>query len=640
MNVRFGGKGGECGEWAMGNGEWRLGTGAGGRPRANPPPAPGPATSSGRLYFLRRGGTAEANPPAATSSNPPPRPDPVPSAFTPKLVTTLGAGYSRQQFGADLSAGVIVGIVALPLAIAFAIASGVPPERGLYTAIIAGFLISALGGSRVQIGGPTGAFVVVVGGIVAQHGIGGLTIATLMAGVLLVLMGLARLGTVIKFIPYPVVTGFTSGIAVIIFSSQVADLLGLTIPQIPREFFGKWASYLGHLGTLNPQAALLGLATLLLLVFWPRLSKRLPGPFVALVAATAAVPLLGLDVETIGTRFGAIHTGFPPFSLPVVPEATLVQLVGPALTIALLGAVESLLSAVVADGMIGGHHRSSMELVAQGVANIVTPLFGGIPATGAIARTATNIKSGGRTPVAGIVHALVLLLITLFAAPWAARIPLAALAAILVVVAYHMSEWRTFRAELRAPKSDVAVLLTTFGLTVVVDLTVAIAVGMVLAAFLFMKRMAEVASVEAVLPGLHGDATEGMTDDLSPRRAQLPPGVELYEINGPFFFGAAEKFKDALAQVSRRPRALILDMAKVPAMDSTGLRALSATVDRCRHEAIAVLFCDLQSQPRATIRRSGLGFSEAELTLTFDQAVRASEETATASTDAARHPGS
>ncbi len=554
----------------------------------------------------------------------------MPSHFTPKLVSVLRAGYSRSQFTADLTAGLIVGIVALPLAIAFAIASGVPPERGLYTAIIAGFLISALGGSRVQIGGPTGAFVVVVGGIVAQHGMAGLTIATLMAGVILVAMGLARMGTVIQFIPYPVVTGFTSGIAVIIFSTQVKDLLGLAIDEVPREFFGKWASYLTHLATIDPATALLGAGTLGLLVLWPRVSTRIPGPFVALVAATVAVQLLGLEVETIASRFGTIDATFPRPTLPAINESTLVQLVGPALTIAILGAIESLLSAVVADGMIGGHHRSNMELVAQGAANIVTPLFGGIPATGAIARTATNIKSGGRTPVAGMVHALVLLLITLFAAPLAGRIPMAALAAILVIVAYHMSEWRTFRAELRAPRSDVAVLLATFTLTVIVDLTVAIAVGMVLAAFLFMKRMAEVASVEAVLPRLAGDPEEGLTDALSTRRAAVPADVEVYEINGPFFFGAAEKFKQALGQVSRRPRALILDMTNVPAMDSTGLRALGATVDRCRAEGIAVLFCDLQAQPRATLRRSRLGdhFDEAALTRSFDEAVAASREIA------------
>lgn len=550
----------------------------------------------------------------------------MPHPLTPKLFTTLRAGYSRRQFAADLGAGLIVGIVALPLAIAFAIASGVPPERGLYTAIIAGFLISALGGSRVQIGGPTGAFVVIVGGIVAQHGLAGLTIATLMAGVMLVAMGLARMGAVIKYIPWPVVTGFTSGIAVIIFSSQVKDLLGLRIAEVPREFFSKWAAYLAHLGTTDLATVAIAAGTLLLLWLWPRVATRIPGPFIALVVATVAVQLLDLPVETIGSRFGTIDASLPRPTIPGISEATFVQLVGPAFTIAILAAVESLLSAVVADGMIGGRHRSNAELVAQGVANIVTPLFGGIPATGAIARTATNVKNGGRTPVAGITHAVVLLVITLFAAQWAALIPLAALAAILVVVSYHMSEWRTFAAELRAPRSDVAVMVTTFLLTVVVDLTIAIAVGMVLAAFLFMKRMAEVASVEAVRPMIRSEVEDTTTDlPLSARRAAIPPDVEIYEINGPFFFGAAEKFRDALSHVSKRPRALILDMEKVPAMDSTGLRALQATVAQCRRQGIAVFLCDLQPQPRATIRRSMLGefFSDAELALTFDEAVAA-----------------
>jgi len=549
----------------------------------------------------------------------------VPSEFTPKLLTTIGAGYTRQQLGADLSAGLIVGIVALPLAIAFAIASGVPPERGLYTAIIAGFIVSALGGSRVQIGGPTGAFIVVVSGIVAQHGLAGLTIATMMAGVILVAMGFARLGGVIKYIPYPVITGFTSGIAVVILSTQVKDFFGLEIATVPGEFFGRWQSYLSHLHTLDPATLAVAAGTLLILVLWPRLPTPIPAPFVALLVATVTVQVAGLDIATIGSRFGVINAAFPAPSVPAIDEATLVQLVGPAITIAFLCAVESLLSAVVADGMIGGRHRSNMELVAQGAANIVAPLFGGIPATGALARTATNVKNGGRTPVAGIVHAVVLLLITLFAGRWAALIPMAALAAILVMVAYHMSEWRTFRAELRAPKADVAILLTTFGLTVVVDLTVAIEVGMVLAAFLFMKRMAEVSTVEAIRSVVSDDAGAAGADTLSPRRALIPSDVEIYEINGPFFFGAADKFKEALGQVSRRPRVLILDMEKVPAMDSTGLRALRTIVDRCHAERTAVIFCGLQAQPRTTIRRSPLGerFSEADLSLSFDEAVAA-----------------
>ena len=391
----------------------------------------------------------------------------------PKIVTTLRS-YTPTQFRQDAVAGVIVGIVALPLSIAFAIASGVSPEKGLYTAIIAGFLISVLGGSRVQIGGPTGAFVVIVAGIVQRYGLDGLTVATIMAGAVLVAMGVFRFGGAIKFIPFPVTLGFTAGIAVVIFSTQIKDLLGLTMDRVPAEFFGKWEAYLSRLGTTSLPTLLISAGTLLVLIAWPRVSRRIPAPFVALIGATVAVQLLHLPVETIGSRFGVIDAGLPRPVLPRVTESMLVGLAAPALTIALLAAIESLLSAVVADGMIGSRHRSNMELVAQGAANLVTPLFGGIPATGAIARTATNIKNGGRTPVAGIVHAITLLLITLFFGRWAALIPLATLAGILVMVAYHMSEWRTVRAELKGSKSDSAVLLTTFALTVIVDLTVAI----------------------------------------------------------------------------------------------------------------------------------------------------------------------
>jgi len=542
--------------------------------------------------------------------------------LVPKLVTTLRT-YSRRQFRDDLLAGIVVGIVALPLAIAFAIASGVSPEKGLYTAIIAGFIISALGGSRVQIGGPTGAFVIIVAGIVHQHGLDGLIVATMMAGVALIALGLARLGGVIKFIPFPVTLGFTAGIAVVIFSTQMKDLLGLRIEQVPPEFFGKWAAYLTNLGSADAATASVALGTLLVLALWPRFSVRLPAPFVALIAGTVAVRLLDLPVETIGTRFGAINASLPRPAFPHVTEAMLVSLVGPALTIAFLAAIESLLSAVVADGMIGGRHRSNMELVAQGAANLITPLFGGIPATGAIARTATNVKNGGRTPVAGIVHALVLLLITLFFGTWAALIPLASLAAILVFVAYHMSEWRTVRAELRGARSDAAVLLATLVLTVVVDLTVAIAVGMVLAAFLFMKRMAETTTVEAISTQLRDAYLDQNEAEAAARHARVPRDVEVYDINGPFFFGAAEKFRDSLVQVSRKPRALILDMENVPVIDSTGLRVLREVVIRCRKDGIRVLLADLPPYTRTTIAEAELGelFGPGELELTFDQAL-------------------
>jgi SulP family sulfate permease len=523
----------------------------------------------------------------------------------PKLVTTLKS-YDRAQFVADLGAGVIVGIVALPLAIAFAIASGVTPDRGLYTAVIAGFLISALGGSRVQIGGPTGAFVVIVYGIVQRYGVDGLMVATMMGGVILVGFGLARLGGAIKFIPYPVVTGFTSGIALIIFSSQVKDLLGLDMGPLPAEFLDKWAEYARHLDSVNPSAVIVAGVTLVILLLWPRLNLRIPGPFVALIATTAMVHLLALPVETIGSRFGAIDAGLPRPSFPSVPFATVTALVGPAFTIALLAGIESLLSAVVADGMIGGKHRSNMELVAQGVANIVAPLFGGIPATGAIARTATNVKNGGRTPVAGIIHALTLLIITVFFGRWAALIPLATLAGILVIVSYHMSEWRTFRSEFRAPKSDLAVLLTTFFLTVLVDLTVAVEVGMVLAAFLFMRRMAEVSTVSVLGREFDERDDEGEGDPNSVRRREVPPGVEVYEINGPFFFGAAEKFKETITELRRTPKVLIIRMRNVPAMDSTGLNALRDVVVRFRRAGTRVILSDVHAQPMLALQRSSL----------------------------------
>ncbi len=546
-----------------------------------------------------------------------------PGPFVPKLLTTL-SDYRASQFRSDLIAGVVVGIVALPLCIAFAIASGVTPERGLYTGIVAGFLISALGGSRVQIGGPTGAFVVIVAGIVADYGVDGLIVATLMAGFALVAMGLLRLGNAIKFIPFPVTAGFTAGIAVIIFSQQVKDLLGLSIAALPGEFFGRWAVYAEKIGTANPYALGLSAATILILILWPKVSTRLPAPFVALVAGTVAVWYFNLPVETIGSRFGAIDASLPSPQWPRVTEGMLVNLAGPALTIAVLGAIESLLSAVVADGMIGSRHRSNMELVAQGVANIVSPLFGGIPATGAIARTATNVRNGGRTPVAGMVHAAVLLAITLFAGRYAARIPMASLAAILVIVAYHMSEWRVVRAEVRgAPRADAAVLATTFALTVVVGLTVAIAVGMVLAAMLFMKRMADSTQVAAVTAAFRENGEETEDTSRRARHARVPRDVEVYDVNGPFFFGAAEAFKDALRQVNWRPRALIIDMEDVPVIDSTGLRALAEVVRQSRREGMRVLLCDLTSSVRETIGRSPLGelFGPGELALTFEDAL-------------------
>jgi SulP family sulfate permease len=526
--------------------------------------------------------------------------------LVPKLVTTL-KDYNRKQFANDLTAGVIVGIVALPLAIAFAIASGVSPERGLITAIVAGFLISALGGSRVQIGGPTGAFVVIVYGIVQKYGLQGLTVATLMAGVILVAMGLARLGSVIKFVPTPLVTGFTSGIAVIIFSSQIKDFLGLTMGDVPANFLQKIAAYSSHIGEVNLESAGIAALAVAIIMLWPRVNRRIPSPFVALVATTAIVYWAGLDVETVGSRFGTLAATIPAPVVPRLGIEDLTALVAPAFSIALLGAVESLLSAVVADGMIGSRHRANMELVAQGVANIVSPLFGGIPATGAIARTATNVRNGGRTPVAGIVHAVTLLLITLFFGKLAALIPMATLAAILVVVAYHMSEWRTFREELHAPKSDVAVLLVTFFLTVIVDLTVAIEIGMVLSAFLFMHRMSEVTAVNAVTQQMARENREQGDVPLSYLTpTSVPTGVEIFEITGAFFFGAAEAFKETLRQVANKPKVLIIRMRNVSLLDATGLRALRDVVRQSRAERTLVLIAEIHAQPSAALERSPL----------------------------------
>ena len=525
--------------------------------------------------------------------------------LVPKLVTTL-QGYNRDQFLADVTAGLIVGILALPLAIAFAIASGVTPERGLYTAIIAGVLISALGGSRVQIGGPTGAFVVLVYGVVQAYGIPGLTIATIMAGLLLIAFGLGRLGAAIKFVPFPVVTGFTSGIGLILIVQQLRDALGLRLTSAPPDFIERIGVYAKHLNTINPYAVALSLATLLILQLWPKVSHRVPAPFVAVVVITALVQLLHFPVETIGDRFGEIQAGFPRPALPAVSLAEIRELVRPALAIAALGAVESLLSAVVADGMIGGRHRSNMELVAQGVANVVAPLFGGIPATGAIARTATNVKSGGRTPVAGIVHALTLLLITLFFGKLAALIPLAALAAIVAWVAYRMAEWKVFKSELSSPRSDAVVMVSTFLLTVLVDLTTGIGVGMVLASFLFMRRMAEVTNVRLLSDEFQEAARPSRDHSGAIYLRQVPKGVEVYEINGPFFFGAAEKFKDTLSEVSKKPKVLIVRMRNVPVIDSTGMHALQDLVRRTRRDGTAVYLSDVHAQPLVALQGSDL----------------------------------
>ncbi len=524
----------------------------------------------------------------------------------PKLFTTLKT-YSFKAFTADFVAGFIVGIVALPLAIAFAIASGVSPDRGLVTAVIAGFIISFLGGSRVQIGGPTGAFVVIVYSIIQKHGVDGLIIANIMAGVILILMGAARFGGVIKFIPYPVTVGFTSGIAVIIFTSQIKDLFGLEMGTVPAEFVEKLQAYGEHLHTLDPVATALSAACLLILIFWKRVSQKIPGSLIVLAFATAATALLHLPVETIGSRFGSIPSTLPAPVFPAVTFERIRELIPAATTIAILAGIESLLSAVIADGMIGGKHRSNMELIAQGIANVITPLFGGIPATGAIARTSTNIQNGGRTPVAGMVHALTLLVIMLFFGKWAVHIPLCALAAILVIVAYHMSEWRSFKMILKSPKSDVIVLLTTFGLTVLVDLTVAIEVGMVLASFLFMHRMSLVTNVDVVTRDFSDDDDEEKDDPNAISTKSVPEGVEVYEINGPFFFGAAYKFLESLnATGIKNPRVRILRMRNVGAIDATGMSVLKQVFQASQKKNIAFVLSGIKAQPRRALENSGL----------------------------------
>lgn len=520
------------------------------------------------------------------------------SIFRPKIFSTM-KGYKKEDFFKDLTAGIIVAIIALPLSIALAIASGVSPEKGLHTAIIAGFLISFFGGSRVQIGGPTGAFMIIVYGIVMEFGLDGLIFATIMAGFMLILMGLLRLGDVIKFIPFPIITGFTSGIALMIFSSQIKDFLGLEMGEPPSEFIHKWEAYFSYMDTINYGSLLIGLLTILIIVFWPRLGLKIPGPLIAIIATTLLVNFVNIDVPTIGSKFGQLSSSLPKPSLPDFDFSKMKMLLGPAFTIAMLGGIESLLSAVVSDGMIGGKHRSNTELIAQGIGNIGSGLFGGIPATGAIARTVTNINNGGRTPVAGMVHAVALLLIMLLFMPLAELIPLAALAGVLIVVAYNMSEWREFVAFIKAPKSDLAVLVVTFLITVLVDLVIAIEVGIVLAALLFMKRMADVTCVECV----NLDYTKEENRD----KRELPKGVQLYEINGPFFFGAAYKFMDVTKVVAgKNNKAIILRMENVPAMDATALHSFEKFINICERKNIAVLISKIKEQPLSVLKKSGV----------------------------------
>jgi len=546
--------------------------------------------------------------------------------FRPELLETL-KGYSRSQFLKDLLAGVIVGIVALPLAIAFAIASGVSPERGLYTAVIAGFIISAFGGSKVQIGGPTGAFIVIVYGIVQQHGVNGLVIATFMAGIILIIMGGARLGSVIKFIPYPLIVGFTSGIALVIFSSQVKHFLGLQIESVPADFFKKWVVYGQYLSTVNYYSLAIATFTTLVVFLWPRVTHRLPGSLVAIIVTTVATGLLHLPVDTIGSRFGAIPSSLPTPSLPHLDFDTIRLLIQPAFTIALLGGIESLLSAVVADGMMGSTHKSNIELVAQGAGNILSSLFGGIPATGAIARTATNIRNGGRTPVAGITHALTLLLIMVFIGKWAAFIPMATLAGILVVVTYNMSEWQNFVAITKGPKSDAVILIVTFLLTVVIDLTVAIEIGMVLSAFLFMRNMARFSNVSIITGQVNSNKTD--SDSFTVSNYVPPAGVEVFEITGPLFFGAAYKFKEASKIIENAPKVLIIRMRLVPIIDATGIQALKDVNKDMRHRGIKLILSEVQTEEVYTeLKKTRLLFAigKANVVDTFQKAILRSEK--------------
>lgn len=527
--------------------------------------------------------------------------------FHPKSLTCL-KGYNKTTFMSDLMAGVIVGIVALPLAIAFAIASGVSPEKGIITAVIAGFIVSALGGSKVQIGGPTGAFIVIVYGVIQQYGISGLTVATIIAGVLLVLLGVFKLGTVIKFIPYPVVVGFTSGIAVTIFTTQMTDVFGLSFggETVPGDFIGKWMLYFKHFNTVNWWNFIVSVTSVIIIALTPKISKKIPGSLVAIILVTIGVWCLksffGIDsIHTIGDRF-SINSQLPKAEMPALDWEAIKNLFPVAVTIAALGAIESLLSATVADGMISDHHNSNTELIALGVANMVTPIFGGIPATGAIARTMTNINNGGRTPVAGMIHAVVLLLILLFLMPLARFIPMACLAGVLVVVSYNMSGWRSFTALLKNPKSDVIVLLITFFLTVIFDLTVAIAVGLLLACLLFIKRIMETTEITAIKEEIHVEDEAGIMHDES---ITIPAGVEVYEINGPYFFGVATQFEELMSDFRDKSKVRVIRMRKVPFIDSTGIHNLSNFCEMSFKNKIVVVLSGVNPQVHSALHKAG-----------------------------------
>ncbi|MBP5479389.1 MAG: sulfate permease [Bacteroidaceae bacterium] len=527
--------------------------------------------------------------------------------FKPELFLTL-KNYNKEKFMADLMAGIIVGIVALPLAIAFGIASGVTPKEGILTAIVAGFIISAFGGSRVQIGGPTGAFIVIIYGIIQQYGMDGLMIATILAGVFLVLLGVLKLGTIISYIPYPIIIGFTSGIALTIFSTQIKDLFGLTIEgDVPADFIGKWACYFQNFGTIDLATSLIGILSVVIIAATPLVSKKIPGSLVAIIVMTVAGVVMtnyfGIHVETIGDRF-KIDPSLPTPSVPNITWDAVQNLISPAITIAVLGAIESLLSATVADGVIGHKHNSNQELVGQGIANIVCPLIGGIPATGAIARTMANISNGGKSPVAGIIHAIVLLLIFFFLMPLANYIPMACLAGVLVIVSYNMSGWRTVKQMMKNPKSDITVLWLTFILTVVFDLTIAIEVGIVLACFLFMRRMAESTQVsvltDEINPEEETDMEAGNIEHLT-----IPERVEVYEINGPYFFGMANKFEDMMNSMNDVPKVRVIRMRKVPFIDSTGMHNLQNLIEMSHKNGIKVVLSGVNDKVHSVLVKNG-----------------------------------
>ena len=534
--------------------------------------------------------------------------------FKPKLFSTLKT-YNRKQFTTDLLAGIIVGIVALPLAIAFGIASGVTPEKGIITAIVAGLIVSLFGGSKVQIGGPTGAFIIIIYGIIQQYGFEGLTIATLLAGVFLILFGILHLGTIIKYIPYPIVVGFTSGIALTIFTTQIKDLFGLTMASVPSDFIEKWIAYVGAFPTIDSWSAGVGVLSVAIIALWPKIAghsalSKLPGSLIAIIVMTIAVLLLKqyagvVSIETIGDRF-SISNQLPGAEVPSLTWDVIKSLVSPAITIAILGAIESLLSATVADGVIGDRHNSNTELIAQGMANLASPIFGGIPATGAIARTMTNINNGGRTPVAGIIHAVVLLLIFLFLMPLAQYIPMACLAGVLVIVSYNMSGWRSFLSILKNPKSDVIVLWVTFLLTVIFDLTIAIEVGLICACLLFMRRMAETTDVKVISDEINPEEEESDFQLGNLEHLTIPEGVEVYEINGPYFFGAGNKFEEIMGALHhRRPRVRIIRMRKVPFVDSTGIHNLTNLCMMSQGEGIQVVLSGVNPQVQAVLHKAG-----------------------------------